>query len=317
MATILQKTDKDLRRFFETRYATLNANGMIPDEQVPGQVTDVLNYETKNDFPAVGDPDKYYRSDASGKTYKWDAEASEYVEVVIPVVAVTSVAGRAGDVVLAKADVGLGSVVNTGDSATPIANGTTKFTTGGAYTELAKKMDISSTVGQASTAYVNRGGVKRVAFKPSAFGMPADALLKSVTLYFTDGSNPSAAAAAPFAKILDPADTSTALGVSAGIPQIQSGRAMKITFFTPIRLAEKEYWLEFFNPAPDSLQYTGLLLFATSQTATDLYVKADGNGIERTGWRPTFGGAEWVFDWQTITTALAAAANNQQEPVGE
>ena len=38
-------------------------------------------------------------------------------------------------------DVGLGNVVNTGDSATPINGGTTKFTTGGAYTELAKKAD--------------------------------------------------------------------------------------------------------------------------------------------------------------------------------
>lgn len=33
-----------------------------------------------------------------------------------------------------KADVGLGNVVNTGDSATPVSGGTTKFTTGGAYT---------------------------------------------------------------------------------------------------------------------------------------------------------------------------------------
>lgn len=40
-----------------------------------------------------------------------------------------------------KAQVGLGDVVNTGDSATPVQNGTTKFTTGGAYTELAKKVD--------------------------------------------------------------------------------------------------------------------------------------------------------------------------------
>ena len=40
-----------------------------------------------------------------------------------------------------KSQVGLGSVVNTGDSATPVNGGTTKFTTGGAYTELAKKVD--------------------------------------------------------------------------------------------------------------------------------------------------------------------------------
>ena len=38
-------------------------------------------------------------------------------------------------------EVGLGNVVNTGDSATPVSGGTTKFTTGGAYTELAKKVD--------------------------------------------------------------------------------------------------------------------------------------------------------------------------------
>ena len=54
---------------------------------------------------------------------------------------VASVAGKTGAVTLAKSDVGLGSVVNTGDSATPVSGGTTKFTTGGAYTELAKKAD--------------------------------------------------------------------------------------------------------------------------------------------------------------------------------
>ena len=37
------------------------------------------------------------------------------------------------DVTVTKGDVGLGNVVNTGDSATPKQGGTTKFTTGGAY----------------------------------------------------------------------------------------------------------------------------------------------------------------------------------------
>lgn len=45
-----------------------------------------------------------------------------------------------------KSQVGLGNVVNTGDSATPVSGGTTKFTTGGAYTELAKKVDKTTTV---------------------------------------------------------------------------------------------------------------------------------------------------------------------------
>lgn len=38
-----------------------------------------------------------------------------------------------------KSQVGLGNVINSGDSAIPIEGGTTKFTTGGAFTELAKK----------------------------------------------------------------------------------------------------------------------------------------------------------------------------------
>lgn len=44
-----------------------------------------------------------------------------------------------------KSQVGLGNVVNTGDSATPVSGGTTKFTTGGAYVELNKKYDINDT----------------------------------------------------------------------------------------------------------------------------------------------------------------------------
>lgn len=45
-----------------------------------------------------------------------------------------------------KAQVGLGSVVNTGDSATPVENGTTKFTTGGAYTLKKDLTDIAESL---------------------------------------------------------------------------------------------------------------------------------------------------------------------------
>ena len=54
-----------------------------------------------------------------------------------------------------KSDVGLGSVVNTGDSATPVSGGTTKFTTGGAYTELAKKVDKVSGKGLSTNDYTD------------------------------------------------------------------------------------------------------------------------------------------------------------------
>jgi len=70
---------------------------------------------------------------------------------------------RTGQVSISKTDVGLGSVVNTGDSATPEPDGTTKFTTGGAYTELAKKAptnhaSTATTYGVGTTA--NYGHVK-------------------------------------------------------------------------------------------------------------------------------------------------------------
>jgi hypothetical protein len=51
---------------------------------------------------------------------------------------------RKGNVNITKGNVGLGSVIDTGDSATPVSGGLTKFTTGGAYTELNKKFDKTS-----------------------------------------------------------------------------------------------------------------------------------------------------------------------------
>ena len=57
-----------------------------------------------------------------------------------------------------KSQVGLGSVVNTGDSATPVSGGTTKFTTGGAYTELNKKADKVSGATNGNLAGLNASG---------------------------------------------------------------------------------------------------------------------------------------------------------------
>lgn len=48
---------------------------------------------------------------------------------------------------LSKSDIGLGNVINTGDSAIPLNGGTEKFTTGGAFTELGKKVDKVSGYG--------------------------------------------------------------------------------------------------------------------------------------------------------------------------
>ena len=54
-----------------------------------------------------------------------------------------------------KSQVGLGDVVNSGDSAIPIEGGTTKFTTGGAYTELNKKVDKVNGKGLSSNDFTN------------------------------------------------------------------------------------------------------------------------------------------------------------------
>lgn len=67
----------------------------------------------------------------------------------------TTVNGHAlsSDVTVTAGDVGLGNVANTGDSATPTSGGTTKFTTGGAYsmqsslkTEINKKQNANQTL---------------------------------------------------------------------------------------------------------------------------------------------------------------------------
>lgn len=74
----------------------------------------------------------------------------------------TTVNGHAlsGNVTVTKSDVGLGSVVNTGDSATPVSGGTTKFTTGGAYTELAKKVDKVDGKGLSTNDYTSEDKAK-------------------------------------------------------------------------------------------------------------------------------------------------------------
>lgn len=59
-----------------------------------------------------------------------------------------------------KSQVGLGSVVNTGDSATPVSGGTTKFTTGGAYTELNKKVDKVDGKGLSTNDYTTTDKTK-------------------------------------------------------------------------------------------------------------------------------------------------------------
>lgn len=135
--------------------ATLDANGRIPYSQLPESAVELKGYwNADTNTPTLADGtgtngDEYLVSDAgtqdlgSGSQYfgvgdrvvytggVWKNISSGFVRTV------SSVAPDAqGNVALAKGDVGLGNVANTGDSDTPVASGTDKFTTGGAFTQL-------------------------------------------------------------------------------------------------------------------------------------------------------------------------------------
>ena len=104
--------------------ATLDVSGKVPAAQLPSYVDDVLEYATKAAFPATGETGKIYVETTGNTTFRWSGSA--YVKITSG--EVTSVAGKTGVVTLVKADVGLGSVDNTTDSAKNVLSAT-KLTT--------------------------------------------------------------------------------------------------------------------------------------------------------------------------------------------
>ena len=85
------------------------------------------------------------------------------------------------DVTVTKGDVALGDVVNTGDSALPVENGTTKFTTGGAYTELNKKADKVSGATNGNLAGLDGNGNLTDSGKKASDFLPSSISLESGT----------------------------------------------------------------------------------------------------------------------------------------
>lgn len=98
-------------------YAGLDAAGKVPANQLPSYVDDVLEFANLVAFPATGEAGKIYVALDTNKTYRWSG--STYIYITSG--AVDSVAGKTGVVVLAKADVGLGSVDNTSDADKPVS----------------------------------------------------------------------------------------------------------------------------------------------------------------------------------------------------
>ncbi|SEA79197.1 hypothetical protein SAMN04487851_11439 [Prevotella sp. tc2-28] len=144
--------------------ATLDSAGKVPSSQLPSYVDDVLEYDTKSAFPATGEGGKIYVDKSTNTSWRWSGSAYTQIKGDLAIGTTTGTAAD-GKVVndhinntsnphgVTKVQVGLGDVVNTGDSATPVSGGTTKFTTGGAYTELAKKVDKVTGKGLSTNDY--------------------------------------------------------------------------------------------------------------------------------------------------------------------
>lgn len=107
--------------------ATLDANGKVVLTQMPDSVLGQLEYMGTWDlttFPTATRKGQYWIASVSGNGYEvgdwaiWDGIAFDKVDNTD---AVASVAGRTGNVVLTKSDVGLANVDNTADSAKPVS----------------------------------------------------------------------------------------------------------------------------------------------------------------------------------------------------
>ena len=88
--------------------ATLDSTGKVPSSQLPSYVDDVLEYSNFASFPVSGESGKIYIATDTNRSYRWSGSA--YILIVTG--NVDSVNGKTGVVLLAKADIGLGNVVN-------------------------------------------------------------------------------------------------------------------------------------------------------------------------------------------------------------
>lgn len=59
--------------------ATLDENGLVPSSQLPSFVDDVLEYDSKDNFPTAGETGKIYVATDTNLTYRWSG--TQYVEI--------------------------------------------------------------------------------------------------------------------------------------------------------------------------------------------------------------------------------------------
>ena len=145
--------------------ATLDANGRVPYTQLPESAMELKGeWNAQTNTPTlqdnVGDNGDFYYVSVGGtrfgQTFQegdricYFGTSGDGVWKRLRSGSVYSVNGNHpdanGNVSITKSDVGLGNVSNVGSSATPSEGGTDNFTTGGAFSELAKKVDKTTKV---------------------------------------------------------------------------------------------------------------------------------------------------------------------------
>lgn len=128
----------------------LNSSKQIDSQYLPSYVDDVLEYAAKASFPTTGETGKIYVDTTTNLTYRWSGTA--YVEIspslALGTTSSTAFAGDKGNVAYnhsqttgnphgtTKANIGLGNVDNTADSAKNVATAT-RTTNNGNNTEVA------------------------------------------------------------------------------------------------------------------------------------------------------------------------------------
>lgn len=161
-------------------FAQLDENGKVPSSQLPSYVDDIIESDTKTNFPELGESGKIYVAKDTNKTYRWSG--SEYIEIpsalALGETADTAYAGDKGAATTNKVDthivdttnphhvtaiqVGLGNVNNTSDAAKPISTAT--------QTALDGKVDKAEGKGLSTNDYTTAEKNKLAAISASVAG---------------------------------------------------------------------------------------------------------------------------------------------------
>lgn len=129
--------------------ATLGADGKVPSSQLPSYVDDVLEYENKAGFPAVGETGKIYVAKDTNLTYRWGGSA--YIEIsaslALGETSSTAYAGDKGKALDTRLSTAEGNISTNAQDITSLETRATKLENGttpaGKATKLATARKIS------------------------------------------------------------------------------------------------------------------------------------------------------------------------------